>query len=96
MIFSVNINQSLYMYIYENPDWPHFIVDLSRTEKLEDKISELKYFLDGMLMMISDRNSEIASSLSDSLKASWAIEGIVLSDIDIYSAVAKRLESHMR
>ena len=36
------------MYIYENPDWPHFIVDLSRTEKLEDKISELKYFLDGM------------------------------------------------
>lgn len=61
MIFSVNINQSLYMYIYENPDWPHFIVDLSRTEKLEDKISELKYFLDGMLMMISDRNSEIAS-----------------------------------
>lgn len=73
MIFSVNINQSLYMYIYENPDWPHFIVDLSRTEKLEDKISELKYFLDGMLMMISDRNSEIASSLSDSLKASWAI-----------------------
>lgn len=47
-------------------------------------------------MMISDRNSEIASSLSDSLKASWAIEGIVLSDIDIYSAVAKRLESHMR
>lgn len=41
------------MYIYENPDWPHFIVDLSRTEKLEDKISELKYFLDGMLMMIS-------------------------------------------
>lgn len=79
------------MYIYENPDWPHFIVDLSRTEKLEDKISELKYFLDGMLMMISDRNSEIASFLSDSLKASWAIEGIDLSDIDIYSSVAKRL-----
>lgn len=78
------------MYIYENPDWPHFIVDLSRTEKLEDKISKLKYFLDGMLMMISDRNSEIASSLSDSLKASWAIEGIDLSDIDIYSSVAKR------
>ena len=49
------------MYIYENPDWPHFIVDLSRTEKLEDKISELKYFLDGMLMMISDRNSERSS-----------------------------------
>lgn len=84
------------MYIYENPDWPHFIVDLSRTEKLEDKISELKYFLDGMLMMISDRNSEIASFLSNSLKASWVIEGIDLSDIDIYSAVAKRLESHMR
>lgn len=79
------------MYIYENPDWPHFIVDLSRTEKLEDKISELKYFLDGMLMMISDRNSEIASFLSDSLKASWAIEGIDLSDIDIYSSIAKRL-----
>ena len=79
------------MFIYENPDWPRFIVNEARLGNRLSLLNERKAFLDGSLSVFADRNQEAAQGLSESLVASWLIEGVSLSEIDVYSSVAKRL-----
>ena len=78
------------MYIYQNIDWPNFIIDEAALKPIESKITELRGFLDGLLSVLRE-NENVTEAIKDSLCASWAIEGIALSESDIYSSIAKRL-----
>ena len=80
------------MYIYENPDWPFFKFDESVVKPLEDALLEKEYFLDGIMSVVIDSKETSAAAIVDSLKDSWAIEGINLSETEIYSSIAKRLD----
>ena len=80
------------MYIYENIDWPNFTFDYSTLSELDNLILRKKEYLDGMLSILSNKKETVAEALFAELKASWQIEGINLSDADIYSSIAKRLD----
>ena len=80
------------MYLYEHSDWPNFTVDESLIDPIEKRIKEKALFLDGIMSVISDRKVSEAESIAETLKNSWSIEGVELSDGDIYSSVAKRLD----
>ena len=78
------------MYLYENPDWPKFIIDKSIIKPAEEMLLREQCFLDGIMSIVPGKG-EYAQALAESLEASWAIEGISLSDEDIFSSIAKRL-----
>lgn len=79
------------MYIYENTDWPIFTFDPSKLSELDILILRKKEYLTGMLSILSSKKETAAEALIAEIKASWKIEGIDLSDDEIYSSVAKRL-----
>ena len=91
VIFSVFSQYTLYMSIYENTDWPIFTFDPSKLSELDILILRKKEYLTGMLSILSSKKETAAEALIAEIKASWKIEGIDLSDDEIYSSVAKRL-----
>ena len=78
------------MYIYQNDGWPDFFIDPETVRPAEDKLLESRGFLNGLLSVVSYKE-EMTEALVESLCSSWAIEGINLSEADIYSSIAKRL-----
>ena len=78
------------IYLYENPDWPKFIIDKSIIKPAEEMLLREQCFLDGIMSIVPGKG-EYAQALAEFLEASWAIEGISLSDEDIFSSIAKRL-----
>ena len=92
IVFYVLTYYTLLMYIYENIDWPNFTFDYSAISELDSLILRKKEYLDGMLSILSNKKETVAEALIAELKASWQIEGINLSDADIYSSIAKRLD----
>ena len=82
----------MYMgYIYQSNDWPNFFVDEKRTKALNEEVLALKNFLEGILSVFANRKDTEIHALSSSIKSSWAIEGISLSDDDIRSSIVKRI-----
>ena len=78
------------MYLYENPDWPKFIIDQNTIRPAEEMLLRVQSFLDGIMSIVPGKG-EYAQALAEFLEASWAIEGIILSNEDIFSSIAKRL-----
>ena len=78
------------MYIYKNSDWPYFQIDENLIRSKEEKLAENRGYLRGTLNVINDKE-EVSRAIIDSLRSSWAIEGIELSEPDLYSSIAKRL-----
>ena len=79
------------MYIYENPEWPHFTFDNEIVSTCEKREFRLRCFLEGILSVLTDRRLREVDVLSASLASSWAIEGINLSERDVYSSIVRRL-----
>ena len=78
------------VYLYECKQWPAFQVNVAETDAMEKRLVERRGFLDGLMSIVGGKE-EVAEALSDSLRSSWSIEGINLSDVDIFSSVARRL-----
>lgn len=76
--------------MYENPDWPKFIINQNIIKPAEGMLLRVRCFLDGIMSIVPGKG-EYAQALAESLEASWAIERISLSDEDIFSSIAKRL-----
>lgn len=90
LVFSVSSIYNNFMYIYENPEWPDFTFDNEIVSSIENRLMESRAFLAGMTHVITCKD-ELPEAITETLRDSWAIEGIQLSEADLFSSVAKRL-----